>query len=202
MAEETYEVDEIVEELLQKKRGVKGILKEMKNISELMVDLAYSAILFNNDELAEEVKSLEEEMNKLRYQIEIETMLAARTPEEAAKLAGLLKVAATAERISNAAETMAESVLRDIELHPALREALKEADEIVERVIVKKDSKIIGKTVKSLRADAQYGMDIISIKREGSWIFDIKDSEKIVAGDTLIASGFKESVSHLREIAG
>ena len=39
--------------------SIKNILIEMKNMSELMVDLAFSAVLFNNKELAEEVLKLE-----------------------------------------------------------------------------------------------------------------------------------------------
>ena len=38
-------------------KSVKDILVEMKNISELMVDLAYSALLFNSKDAAEEVKN-------------------------------------------------------------------------------------------------------------------------------------------------
>lgn len=201
MAEETYEVDEILDEFLKKQRGVKDTLKEMKNISELMVDLAYSAILYNNDELAEEVHSLEEEMNKLRYQIEIGTMLAARNPEQAADLEGILRVAAVAERISNAARDLAELVLRDIELHPALRAALEEANEIVTRIVVADKSKLIGDTVKHVRTVEKFGMDVIAIRREGEWILDVSDTEKIKAGDTLIANGFKESVKHFQKLA-
>ncbi len=199
MGEEKYEVDEIIKELVETGKGVKEILKEMKNVSELMVDLAYSAILFNNDELAEEVKELEEEMNKLRYQIEIRTMVAARDPKDAGKLEGILRIAAAAERMSNAADSMADIVLRDIGLHPVVRDALKEAEEVVDRVIIGKDSKLAKKTVEDLRKNAKYGMDIISIKRGKNWIFKVDDSEKINAGDTLIVSGFKENVKALRE---
>ena len=35
---------------------VKELLTEMKDISELIIDLAYSAVLFDNEEIAEEVK--------------------------------------------------------------------------------------------------------------------------------------------------
>lgn len=200
MGEDAYEVDEIIEELVEKGKGVKQILREVKNVSELMVDLAYSAVLFNNDELAEEVKELEEEMNKLRYQIEIRTMVAARDPEDAGKLEGILRVAAAAENISNAAERMAEIVLRDIGLHPVVKDALKEAAEIVDRIIVGEDSKLSKKTVKDLRKDAKYGVDVISIKRGKNWIFKVEDSEKIKVGDALIVSGFKENVKALRKI--
>ena len=40
--------------------SVKDILIEMKNLSELMVDLAYSSVLFQNKEAAEEVLNLED----------------------------------------------------------------------------------------------------------------------------------------------
>jgi uncharacterized protein with PhoU and TrkA domain len=44
---------------------VRETLIMMKDISELMIDLAYSAALFNNRELAEEVMELERKMDTL-----------------------------------------------------------------------------------------------------------------------------------------
>ena len=198
---EMYEVDEIVEELLKEKKGVKETITEMKNISELMVDLAYSALLFSNDRLAEEVHELEEEMNKLRFQIEISTMLAARSTDQAIKLEGILHVAAAAERISNAAKELAEVVLRDIEVHPALKAALEEADEVVDKFIIGSGSKLVGKTVQGLIEDPECGVDIISIKRKGKWMFKVHDNEKIQIKDTVIVTGFNERVEKLKSLA-
>jgi len=198
---ERYEADEMVEELIEEKKGIKEILIDMKNISELMVDLAYSAILFNNDQLAEEVHELEEEMNKLRYQVETNAMLAARTPQQAIELQGILRVAGAAERISNAAKDLAEVVLRDIEPHPALKAALEEADEIVEKVTIRAKSPLIGKSVEEIMTDADLGVDIISIKRKGRWIFKVKDKQRLKHRDVIISTGFKERVEHFEELA-
>ena len=55
MTEDIAEVDEILGELVKEGKSVKDLLTEMKNVSELMIDLAYSAVLFDNDELALEV---------------------------------------------------------------------------------------------------------------------------------------------------
>ena len=60
----------------------KDVLIEMKDISELMVDLAYSAILFESREIAQEVITLEERMNHLVYQARIQSILGARRVEE------------------------------------------------------------------------------------------------------------------------
>ena len=41
----------------------------MKNMSELMVDLAYSAVLFNSKGAAEEVLKLENRVNSMNYEV-------------------------------------------------------------------------------------------------------------------------------------
>ena len=58
----------------------------MKNMSELMVDLAYSAVLFNSKTAAEEVLTLENEVNAMNYEIKKESLVAARSYEDAEKL--------------------------------------------------------------------------------------------------------------------
>ena len=50
---------------------VRELLTEMKDISEVMVDLAYAAIMFDSEEIAEEVAHLEERMHTLNYEIRI-----------------------------------------------------------------------------------------------------------------------------------
>ncbi|HIJ98774.1 TPA: potassium channel protein [archaeon] len=195
-----YEFDEIVGELLERGRGVKDLLRDMKDISELMVDLAYSAVLFNNDELANEVRDLEEEMNKLRYQVEIRTMLAAKNPAQAAKLAGILKLASEAENISNAADRLAGIVLRDVEIHPALRDAILESREHVDSIEVRKGAKISGKAIKDIKKDHK-GVKFLAIRKNGSWITHVSDSDKINVGDHLIVSGLRDSVEVLKSAA-
>ncbi|MBC7130962.1 potassium channel protein, partial [Candidatus Bathyarchaeota archaeon] len=46
-------------------------LAELKNTSELMLNLAYSALLLNSKELAEEVEQLEEYMDDLHTEFEL-----------------------------------------------------------------------------------------------------------------------------------
>ncbi|RLI86019.1 MAG: potassium channel protein, partial [Archaeoglobales archaeon] len=60
------------------RRTVKDLLIEIKDTSEIIVDLAYSAILFDSEDIAEEVLDLEDRMNNLLKQIRIVSILAAR----------------------------------------------------------------------------------------------------------------------------
>ena len=46
------------------------IIVDMKNMSELSVGLAYSAILFDNEDIAYEVSALESEMDSMKYELQ------------------------------------------------------------------------------------------------------------------------------------
>ena len=58
-------------------RNVKDLLAETKDVSELMVDLAYAAVFFNDADLAEEVDVLEERMDGYLRRLREISMLAA-----------------------------------------------------------------------------------------------------------------------------
>ena len=82
--------------------GVKESLIEMKDLSEQIIDLSYSAILFDSSDMASQVDELEERLDKLLYNVRIGLMLAARNREDAEQLSGILQVASAAEQIGNA----------------------------------------------------------------------------------------------------
>src|SRR5216110_2361568 len=100
---------------------VKDLLVELKDASELMVDLAYAAVFFNEEDLAEEVQELEERMDGHLRRIREVAMLAARSPEDAEAMAGVLHIAAAIEKIGDAASDMARVVQARLGIPDALR---------------------------------------------------------------------------------
>jgi uncharacterized protein with PhoU and TrkA domain len=58
-------------------------LVELKDTSELMIDLAYSSVLLNSRELAEEVQRLEEYVDKLHTEVAQDSPLVNKTLREA-----------------------------------------------------------------------------------------------------------------------
>ena len=111
-------------------KTVKELLVELKDASELMVDLAYAAVFFNEEKLAREVDRLEERMNGHLRRLRIMAMLAARSPEDAEGMAGVLWIADAIERIGDAASDIARVVAARLGIPDALRHDLRHADEI------------------------------------------------------------------------
>ena len=50
---------------------VQELLTEMKDISEVIVDLAYASLMYNSKEMAMRVNELEDEMEELKYAMRV-----------------------------------------------------------------------------------------------------------------------------------
>lgn len=170
-------------------KSIKDILIEMKNMSELMIDLAYSAMLFSSKDAAEEVIKLENKVNRLNYQIKKEALLAARTVEDAERLTALLEVGEAAETIADSAKDIADLVLRDMRPHPVFKMVMEESDETIKRITIIEGSELIGNSLGELLLATRTGMTVIAIRRNESWIYGPDKNTILAADDTLIAKG-------------
>jgi uncharacterized protein with PhoU and TrkA domain len=173
---------------------------ELKDTSELMVELAYSALFLNSKELAEEVASLEHTIDKLHTDFELLALTSDFTEEEASGFLGLIRLGLATEKIADAALEMAEVVLRGIEPHPVLKLSIKEAEETVMQTCVTETSPLINKTLKEARVPEETGMSILAIKRANKTLRP-KAESTIQLGDILIASGYAEGVEDLQKLA-
>lgn len=173
---------------------------ELKDTSELMMDLAYSSLLLNNRELAEEVQRLEEYMDKLHTDFELLALTSDFKKEDALGFLGLIRLGVATERIADAAAEMAEVVLRGIEPHPVLRLTITEAEETVTQACVTEDSLLVNKSVKEARINEETGMWVLAIRR-GEKTLRPKSDTRIQVGDILIASGYAEGVDDLKKLA-
>ena len=181
--------------------SVRELLLEMKNLSELMIDLAYSATLFNDKELAEDVLELENRVDTLSYLLEMEIMIAARDSKDAEVLTGVSKVASAADKISDAAGDIAVIVLQNIGVHPIVTEIFEKVEERLMRAKVNEGSILIGKQIGELDLTAKMGIDIIAIRRNKDWIINPKENEEIKYEDILIERGAPSGINEFKELA-
>jgi uncharacterized protein with PhoU and TrkA domain len=173
----------------------------MKNLSGLMIDLAYSAALYNDRDLAEDVLVLEERVDNLAYLLDMEIMLAARDPEDAEQLIGVSTVAASTDKISDAAADIAAIVTRNIGIHPIVGVIFEKVEERLTKVTVKPNSALIKKQIGELDLAASMGVDIIAIRRNHDWILNPNKQERVFQGDILITRGAPSGIEEFKDIA-
>jgi uncharacterized protein with PhoU and TrkA domain len=173
----------------------------MKNLSELMIDLAYSSALYNDKDLAEDVIALESRVDTLAYLLEMEIMVASRNPKEAEEMVGISRVASATDKISDAAADIAAIVTRNIGVHPIVGEIFERVEEHLMKVTVKPNSTIVKKTIGELELAPRMGVDIIAIRRNKDWILNPKAKERIFEGDILITRGAPTGIEAFKDLA-
>ena len=118
---------------------VRELLTEMKDTSEVIIDLAYASLMYNSSTMAEKVRGLEDDMDDLKFATRYKVLLSSRTREDARQLSGILEVASAADRISDAASDIVSLLRFPPEKRPFITEMLSEADEKIRMIKISAD---------------------------------------------------------------
>ncbi len=184
------------------RRNVKDLLVEAKDASELMVDLAYAAVFFDDDDLAREVIRIEDRMDHAVHELRLLCMIAARSPDDADQLAGVLGMVNAIEEIADAAEDIARVVLRNLGVPPELRDDLRHAEEVLARVKLRDGNQLGTRSLADLALPSETGMWIIAIRRDVDYIYGPSGDTVLQDGDVLFLQGPAEGVDLVRQLAG
>jgi uncharacterized protein with PhoU and TrkA domain len=175
----------------------------MKNMSELAVDLAYGAVLFDSEGVAEEVVELEAEVDALKSRFEAWVLRAAPRVEDPITLRGLVHLASATEVISDAALEISEGVLRGLDTHPVVAAAVEESDEVIVRLTVAAESQLADASLGDLEVKTATGMRVIAVRRgDGDWVISPGPETAVHDGDVLIAKGTRAGAGRLADLAG
>lgn len=180
---------------------VQEILTEMKDKSEVIVDLAYASLMYNSRDMASAVDEIKDEMEDLKYAMRVKTLIAARTIEDAKQLSGILQVASAADRISQSASEIVKLLDIPPEKRLFINNIINESDEKFRAIRISEKSDMVGNTIGHLAVESLTGARIIAIKNRRGWIYDPDDEIKIHAGDDIIVRGFDDGFNRLLEYA-
>jgi len=173
-----------------KKKSSEDIVLEIKDKSELMVDLAYSSLLYDNKIIAQEVYDLENLIDNLFQKIQKDSLEGVKTGKLSVNSAlTLMRLAQAGEEIADAAQEIADVELRDVELHPILKLSVRESDEILTKIQVNSKSILCGKTLGKLKLGSETGMMIIAMKHKNRWLYGPNKNTRIDQDDILFAKG-------------
>ncbi|MHA1589457.1 MAG: potassium channel family protein [Candidatus Njordarchaeales archaeon] len=183
--------------------SIQSLIVELKDKVELMVDLAYSALILNDRDIANEVLEMEEYVDWLLLQYEDAVLSLAFRKAEINKLQiiGLLRFGKSLEEIADSAAKMAETILRGLHTHRILAKVAEEGEEFISVFKIGAKSPLANKTIKSTEIEKKFDVHIIAIRRGNQWIFNPQEDFILRPGDVLIIRGFTEALDDLKEIS-
>ncbi len=175
---------------------------EMKDLSEVAVGLAYSALVFRDRSLAAEVRHLEDRLDEMKIRLELWVLRAAEDDVDPSRLRGLLHLGAAAEDLGDQAQQMVWLIEKSSDLHPVLEVALGDTDDIVVRMPLAEGAAATGRTLDDLDLAIEPGFNVLAIEREGRYLYRPRRHVELLVGDRVLATGPEEGQAALAEMFG
>jgi len=190
----------MAEEIEYKPVPVRDLLREMKNLSDLMIDLAYYSVLYGDAQLAREVFELESRVDHLQTLLTMQAALATRSPSDAEKMVSVYAIASAANKISDAAADIARVAIRRMSVPRDF--ALLMCGEEDFMAAVRVPSELSGLSLEELYGRAGMPLEALVVRRGRGIHVRPSSSFKLERGDVLVVKGPFEGVRALCELAG
>ncbi len=185
-----------------KDESIENLVLQIKDNSELMVDLAYSSVLYDNKTIADEVYELEDYVDSLYHTLQRKTLEDVKKGRYSIDDAlTVLQIARAGEQIADAAQEIADVELRDVEHHPILKMSIRESDVVFTRVQIMPSSVLCGKTLGELKLASETGMMVIAMRHQQRWFYGPTKNTRIDPEDILFAKGPEDGATHLLKLA-
>jgi len=174
---------------------------KVKDTSEILIDLAYSSLIFMDRELAEEGLLPTNHVKDLNGRLEELVIGRVTHDRDLDRAITLIRLSRAAEDIADSAEKIADVVIRDINVHPVLAESILESDTSIAREVIMTKSVLVGKPLKETSLATATGWFIIVLKRGDKWIIGPDGETVLKVGDIIFARGPLESRGHLCKVS-
>jgi uncharacterized protein with PhoU and TrkA domain len=182
--------------------NLKEMLAEAKDTSELMVDLAYASLFFDDEAMAEAVLEVEEDLSDLVHDMRAMALLAVRHPREVDGMSSVLQVVSAIERIANDAVDLAGIVIRRLGIPRQLVADLAQAREVSHRLEVREGSHLANRPLGDFELPVAVGMRVVAVQRGRRWFTDVHGDLIVRPDDVLFMRGDPAGIERLRELAG
>ena len=159
------------------------VLVEMKNISEVAIGLAYSALLFNDQGLAAEVSHLEDRLDEMRERLEVWVLRArgrAGRPVAAARAAAPRCARPRSSATPRSRWCGWSRRTRRCTRSSRWRSAT--ADEVIVRVPVSPGSFLDGRTLAEAQLEIETGYYLLAIRRAGRYVYRPRGPVQLAGG--------------------
>lgn len=185
------------------KIDIERAIIEMKNKVELMLDLAYSALFLQDQNIAKEVLKLEEYFDWLYTQFQLVVLSIFYEYGGKSDILGLIRLGTHMEALADTAAKIAETIIKlDITLGKKLFKLVaEEGEEFISVAKIEEGSYLCSKTIEESQIESKLDIKVLAVRRKDKWFFDPPNDFKIHKGDIIIVRGYAEALDDIKAIA-
>lgn len=176
--------------------NIKENILKLKDMSELMVDLSYSAVFLHDSKICQEVEDMFKNFEKIEEEI-YKSLFRIRDVSDEERLY-IIEIADRIKGIAHNAKELSQ-VSKNKKQPEIIQDIFSTAEKRVIVEKVPKNSGYVNKTIGELRVRTITRGSIVGIRRKDNWIFNISKDTIIQEGDEIVAVGSANTEKLIRD---
>lgn len=190
------------EELRYKPVPLTDLLSRLKNLSQILMSLAYCSIFFNDDTLYKEMMELDDKIDYLKSLMIMQASLAIRGGEDAERMLSVFDMAASVDKISEVSLDIAKLAYENLSIDIGDYLFINSATNFIYVIEIDLNSPFKGKTIREAFDLVKQIFDVVAVKRERSFIISPSEDYTFVLGDKVYIKGFTETIRNILKLHG
>jgi len=190
------------EELRYKPVPLTDLLSQLKNLSQILMSLAYCSIFFNDDTLYKEMMELDDKIDYLKSLMIMQASLAIRGGEDAERMLSVFDMAASVDKISEVSLDIAKLAYENLSIDIGDYLFINSATNFIYVIEIDLNSPFKGKTIREAFDLVKQIFDVVAVKRERSFIISPSEDYTFVLGDKVYIKGFTETIRNILKLHG
>ncbi|HIE37030.1 TPA: hypothetical protein EYP83_02580 [Candidatus Geothermarchaeota archaeon] len=188
------------EELRYKPVPLTDLLSQLKNLSQILMSLAYCSIFFNDDTLYKEMMELDDKIDYLKSLMIMQASLAIRGGEDAERMLSVFDMAASVDKISEVSLDIAKLAYENLSIDIGDYLFINSATNFIYVIEIDLNSPFKGKTIREAFDLVKQIFDVVAVKRERSFIISPSEDYTFVLGDKVYIKGFTETIRNILKL--
>ena len=178
------------------------LLTQLKNLSQILMSLAYCSIFFNDETLYREMEELDEKIDYLKSLLIMQASLATRDGEDAEKMLSVFDMASSVDKISEVSLDIAKLAYEHLSIDIGDYLFINSATNFIYVIEVSKRSPFNGRNIDEIFEMVNQIFDVVAVKREKRFVISPPEHFVFREGDKLYIKGFTETIRKILELHG
>lgn len=189
-------------ELRYKPIPLAELLSQLKNLSQILMSLAYCSIFFNDDTLYMEMMELDDKIDYLKSLMIMQASLAIRGGEDAERMLSVFDMAASVDKMSEVSLDIAKLAYENLSIDIGDYLFINSATNFIYVIEIGINSPFNGKTIREALDLVKQIFDVVAVKRGRSFIISPSEDYTFGLEDKIYIKGFTETIRNILKLHG
>ncbi len=181
---------------------VSELLRELKDLSQIMMSLAFCSVFFMDDTIYREITRLDDRVDLLKGYLIMQASLATRDKEDAEKMLSVYDMAISVDKISEVSKDLAELAYNKLNINLGSHVYSNSSTNFIYSLKINGNSPFRNRRIAELYSITGEYFDVLAIRRRDKYILSPEEETLLLEDDVVYLKGFTDTIKKIIKMNG